>query len=134
MQKIQLSLLCLTISFLSTLNVVASQGPEASCKEWLTTQTAVQNRDGNTYDLSKVDAHEAFLGSGRIINGGIPDFLKGDLQNLASNRPDVMSTGKELADLLENRGRSIESITINDFPSIMKKNPSSRKKNNPGNT
>jgi hypothetical protein len=116
MKKTQISLLLLMLSFLSTLNVFASEGPETSCKAWLATQTAVQTRGGDTYDLSKVDAHEAFLGSNRVINGGIPDFLKGDLQKDAGASASAKIVGKRLAHLLSRENRSLESITFEDFP------------------
>lgn len=117
MNKVKNISFILFFSVFFTCSVSASDVVEASCKEWLATQTAVQNRGGDTYDLSKVDAHIAYLDSDRYIKGGIPDFLRGDLQNDKDASLSAKIVGKRLAHLLSRENRSLEGITCADFPS-----------------
>lgn len=84
--------------------------PEEACRVYLSTQTSVTTMGGNTYDLSKEDAHGAFLMATGSIQHGVSAHLLGALQEDESAGSGVKRVGKKLGDLLKS-GTPLESVT-----------------------
>lgn len=98
-----------TILLATTASASADLTPEEACKTYLAAQTQVTTKGGDTYDLSKEDAHGAFESSSASIQHGASSHLLGSLQTDKTAGTGVRRVGKKLGELLK-AGTPLESI------------------------